>query len=57
VEWQHHQNQPLVRFGLAIGWNKNSSKNLCSYAIFIVFFKFLIEIVVGDGINEFLLKI
>ena len=36
---------------------KDSPKNLCSHVIFIVFFKFQIEIAGGDGINQFLLKI
>ena len=36
---------------------KNRPKNLCSHVIFIVFFKFYIEIAGGDGINQFLLKI
>ena len=36
---------------------KNGPKNLCSHVIFIVFFKFCIEIAGGDGINQFLLKI
>ena len=35
---------------------KNSPKNLCSHVIFIVFF-IQIEIVGGDGINQFVLKI
>ena len=36
---------------------KNSPKNLCSHVIFIVFFKFEIEIVGGDGINPHQLEL
>jgi hypothetical protein len=38
---------------------KNSPKKLLlpCHVIFIVFFKFLLEIAGGDGINQFLLKI
>ena len=56
MEWQHHWNKLLGKFGLAIAWNKkNSPKNVCSHVIFIVFF-FKKEIAGGDGINQFLLK-
>ena len=52
MEWQHRQNQLLGQFGSAVGWNKEQPKKLCSHVIFIVFFKFLIEIAGGDGINQ-----
>ena len=44
-------------FALPLAGIKNSPKILCSHVIFIVFFKFWIEIASGDGDNQFLLKI
>jgi hypothetical protein len=43
----------LGQLGSAITGIKNGTKNLCSHVIFIVFFKFLVEIAGGDGINHF----